>query len=32
MIVPSKAAAVNAPIASWLQVGHPWWRATEQHR
>jgi hypothetical protein len=29
---PNQAAAVNAPIASWFQFGHPWRRVTEQRR
>ena len=29
---PNKAAAVNAPIAPWFHVRHPWRRVTEQKR
>src|SRR5262245_24321299 len=29
---PNKVTAVNAPIASWFQFGHPWRRVTEQRR
>jgi len=29
---PNEAAALNAPVARWFQVGHPWWRVTEPER
>src|SRR4029450_9752847 len=29
---PNQAAPVNAPIALWFHVGHPWRRVTEQQR
>jgi len=30
--MPNQAAAVNAPVAPWFQIGYLWRRVTDQQR